>query len=158
MRKSTIIFVSITSIALILLSCLIFQAFNPKVFINKHYQQFYLNTDEMEEANKAIITDNFSSYISSAYKFDGKNNVKEIGADVFVYVINKDSLNLYSDTVLLLDARLKRPWEQHIENYMEYIQPQKSLHGAMVSVPQEQISAIKKYKFLYANVDFATED
>jgi hypothetical protein len=158
MRKPVIIFVSVISIPLIIVGFLVYRAFNPKTFVDNHYQRFYLKTDEMEEADTAILNNSYGSYISSAYKFDGKSTIKEIGADAFLYVINNDSLNLTSDTVLLLDARLNRPWEQHIENFLQYIEPQKSLKGCMVSIPKQQIPIVKKYKYLYAHIDLVSED
>ena len=137
---------------------MIFRAFNPEAFVNQHNQKVYLKTNKMVKADTAIINNNYGGYVCAAYKFDGKNNGNETGADVFVYVINQDSLQLVSDTILLLDIRLNRPWEQPIENYFQYIEPKKSLTGCMVSIPEKQIPAIKRYKFLYANVDLVTED
>jgi len=158
MRKPIIIFVSIVTISVIIIGCLIFKAFNPTVIVNEHYQDFYLNTDKRHEADSALINYNFGSYICAAYKFDGKSNIEKTGADVFVYVINKDSIHVALDTILLLDTRLKRPWQQHVEDYFEYIEPQKNIAGCMVSIPQRQIEALTKYKFLYADVELVSED
>jgi hypothetical protein len=160
MRKSIFLFVAIVLVLFFIVGRLIFKALNPKSAPIEIYEVAYLNTDKMQEADTATINHSYNRYVIKAYLFGHSTSdyVKKNAADAFVCVFQKDSLQKTVDTVLLIDSKLREPLLYPPYEYFLGITLQKNLQGRNVLILGNQIQALSRYKYRYANIQLGIDD
>jgi hypothetical protein len=119
-----------------------------------------LNTAKMAESDDNIIDSTMGPALISAYLCKIKSNSNDDPipyADVYVCKsFKRDSI--LGDTVIILDTQLRKEISGNPDIYWTGLQKAKSWKACKIPVPLDQLSRIRKYPYMYAQVTLITDD
>ncbi|MDB5150686.1 MAG: hypothetical protein JWQ57_4706 [Mucilaginibacter sp.] len=114
----------------------------------------------MIEADDDIIDSTMGSALISAYLCKIKSNSSDDSipyADVYVCKsFKRDSV--LGDTIIILDTRLGKEISGDPNIYWTGLQKAKRWKACKIAVLRDQLSKIRKYPYMYAQVTLITDD